>query len=72
MAGAAGGVVAASLVVAKPDDGGDVEGAVAGAVPAAVQPVPVGLAGGCGDWRDTAEVGEGGFGAEPGRGCRRW
>jgi hypothetical protein len=58
-------VVAGGLVGAHADDGGDVEGAVSGAVAATAESVASGgppAAGGL--WRDAAELGEGGFVAD--------
>src|SRR5215212_4932013 len=48
-----------------PDDHGQVQGPVGVAVPAAVQPVPAGLARAGRDGGDPAQVGEGGLAAEP-------
>ncbi len=56
---------AAALVVAQPNDGGDMQGTISGPVSAPVQSVAVGLSRGCGDRCDTAQVGERSFAAQP-------
>src|SRR5580692_6675709 len=62
--GAAGGVFLGGFVVAEADDDDAVEGGVGLAVPAAVEAVTDGFAGGGRDGRGPAEHGEGGFGVE--------
>ena len=62
LGGAAFDVGAGGLVVAHPDDGDDVEGAVGGSVAAAAEPVPAGGAAAAGWlWGDAAQLGEGCF-----------
>jgi len=63
--GAAGDVVLGGLMAAHADQGDAPQGAVGLAVAAAVQPVPVGAAGGDGYRGGSAEPGEGGFRAQP-------
>ena len=58
-------VGAGAGVPAQPAEHDAVEGGVGLAVAAAVEPVPVGLAGGGGDRGDAAEHGERGLGAQP-------
>lgn len=53
------------MVVAKAQDNGDVQGAVAGEVATAVKPMPVRFAGRGRDRRDAAEVREGGLASRP-------
>lgn len=64
MAGASFGVCLTAVVVAQLDDSGDMQGTVAGAVSAAVQPVAVRLSRRCRDWRDSAQMGERGLAAQ--------
>src|ERR1700733_5655737 len=65
LVGAALPVVAGGLVVAESDQGDGVQGVVGGAVAAAVEAVAVGAAAAGGYGCGAAEVGEGGFVAEP-------
>src|SRR5690242_369289 len=62
--GAAGDVVAGALVVAHADQDDGVQGAVGGAVTAAVEAVAVSASRGCGDGGDAGQMGEGCFRAQ--------
>src|SRR5919202_5817228 len=65
LSGAAPDVVEGRLVGAHPHHDHAMEGGVGLPVPAAVQPVPAGLAARGRDRAGTAEFGKGGFGADP-------
>ena len=68
--GAAFDVVAGGLVMAHADDGDDVERAVGCSIASAAESVAAGGAAAAGRlWCDTAEFGEGCFGADPFGGC---
>jgi hypothetical protein len=57
-------VGAGSWAVARADDGDDVQSSVGLPVSAFVEAVSGGSSGGCFEWGDTAEAGEGGFAVE--------